>query len=78
MMVELWADAADAGGFAVIGQDSQGAGWNFSGDVTGLDGIVSQVASDWDVDLCRLYLHGYSAGAHWTYAIGLANATNDS
>jgi len=73
-MVSLWQAQADAGGFAVVGQDSQGEGWNFNADVTGLDAIVTDVSDVHDVDLCRLYLHGYSAGAHWTYVIGLANA----
>ena len=73
-MVDLWATDADAGGFIVVGQDSQGEGWNFNGDVSGLDAILTAVSAQHDVDLCRVYLHGYSAGAHQAYVVGLANA----
>lgn len=74
-MVAQWTSLADARCIIVVGQDSaSGRSWNFDSDVTGLDAVVNDVAALWDVDLDRLYLHGYSAGAHWSYVIGLANS----
>lgn len=74
-MVAQWTSLADAHCLIVVGQDSaSGSSWNFGSDVTGLDAVVNDVSALWDVDLDRLYLHGYSAGAHWSYVIGLANS----
>ena len=73
-MVSLWSATAEAEGFIVVGQDSAGEGWNTGSDVEGLSAVFDQAAAWWNVDLCRTYLQGYSAGAHFTYIIGLANA----
>ncbi len=75
-MVSSWLSLAATEGFMVVGQDSaSGNGWNFGSDVLGLQAVIEQVSTEYNIDLCRLYLHGYSAGAHWSYVIGLANAT---
>ncbi|MCP4805197.1 MAG: hypothetical protein GY913_19065 [Proteobacteria bacterium] len=74
-MVSQWQALADAECFIVIGQGSQsGNGWNFNSDVEGLGALVDEVDSLWDVDTDRRVLHGYSAGAHWSYVVGLANS----
>jgi poly(3-hydroxybutyrate) depolymerase len=74
-MVAQWTALADAECFIVIGQGSRsGNGWNFDTDVTGLGALVDAVDAQWDIDTERRVLHGYSAGAHWSYVIGLANS----
>jgi phospholipase/carboxylesterase len=74
-MVSLWQPLADAECFIVIGQGSQsGNGWNFNSDVEGMGALVDEVDALWDVDTDRRILHGYSAGAHWGYVVGLANS----
>jgi predicted esterase len=76
-MVTQWASLADRECFIVIGQDSaSGSSWNFGSDVEGLSALVDEVDGLWDVDRSRRYLHGYSAGAHWSYVIGLANSAS--
>ena len=78
-MVAQWQALAEQECFIVIGQDSaSGNGWNFNSDVLGLDALIDEVESLWDVDTSRRYLHGYSAGAHWSYVIGLANSATFS
>lgn len=72
-MVDLWRPIADAECVLVVGLDSEdGMGWNFSGDVTNLSTLLDVVDAAWNIN--RRYMHGYSAGAHWTYVVGLANA----
>jgi poly(3-hydroxybutyrate) depolymerase len=74
-MVEQWKPLADAECFIVIGQGSQsGNGWNFNSDVEGLSALIDEVDALWNIDTERRVLHGYSAGAHWSYVIGLANS----
>lgn len=74
-MVAQWQALADAECFIAIGQGSQsGNGWNFGTDVTGLAALIEEVDALWDVDTSRRVLHGYSAGAHWSYVVGLANS----
>ena len=74
-MVAQWVSLADAECFIVIGQDSQsGNGWNFNSDIEGLGTLIAEVDALWDVDMDRRILHGYSAGAHWGYVVGLANS----
>lgn len=48
-------------------------GFNFDVDVACLDAVIRDVRAAWNVDLKRLYYHGFSAGAHWGYAVVLAN-----
>ena len=73
-MVQQWTSLAEAECFIVIGQGSQsGNGWNFNSDVTGLSALIDEVDALWNIDVDRRVLHGYSAGAHWSYVIGLAN-----
>ncbi len=72
-MVAQWRADARAGCFIVVGLDSEsGVSWNFSGDVDNLARTLDAV--DLAYDIGWRYLHGYSAGAHFTYVIGLANS----
>lgn len=72
-MVAQWTTLADAECFLVIGLDSQsGRSWNFQGDVENTGALVDAVDAAYDVG--RRFLHGYSAGAHWGYVVGLANS----
>lgn len=74
-MVSQWTSLASTECFIVIGQDSQsGNGWNFGSDVTGMSDLIDEIDSLWDIDTERRILHGYSAGAHWGYVIGLGNS----
>ncbi|MFZ5481951.1 MAG: alpha/beta hydrolase family esterase [Myxococcota bacterium] len=71
-MVALWRAQADAACFVVIGLDSESSmSWNFEGDVSNTSDLVDRIDAQYDVGW--RYLHGYSAGAHWSYVIGLAN-----
>ncbi|MDG1482006.1 MAG: hypothetical protein P8R54_20615 [Myxococcota bacterium] len=74
-MVAQWTTLANTECFIVIGQDSQsGNGWNFGSDVEGVSALIDEVDTLWNIDTERRVLHGYSAGAHWSYVIGLANS----
>jgi predicted esterase len=53
--------------------DRDGA-WRFDTDVAQLDAVLQDVRGAWNVDDKRIYFHGFSAGAHWGYAVVLANA----
>jgi len=71
-----WRSLADAQGLIVIDfrdRDRNG-GYDFGYDVLGLGAILTDVDGAWNVDTSRRYYHGFSAGAHWGYAIVLANA----
>jgi predicted esterase len=71
-MVGVWRDLADQECFVVAALDSGGAGWDFSDDVDNFSLLYDVVDAGYDVN--RRYLHGYSAGAHWTYIIGISNS----
>lgn len=74
--LSLWAPIAQAEGFIVAEQQGyKGTGaWTFDYDVLAFDALLQDVQATWNCDVTRIYLTGFSAGAHWTYAIGLANA----
>jgi poly(3-hydroxybutyrate) depolymerase len=72
-MVEQWRPVATRECLLVVGLDSSsGSSWNFNGDVTNFDALYTLVDEGYDV--AAHYLHGYSAGAHWTYIIGISNS----
>ena len=71
-MVGVWKDVADSECFVVAALDSVGTGWDFSADVDNFSALYDLVDASYDVN--RHYLHGYSAGAHWTYIIGISNS----
>lgn len=72
-MVSVWRAVAESECFLVVGLDSESsASWNFSGDVNNFTTLMDTIDGLYNVN--RRTLHGYSAGAHWTYVIGLANS----
>lgn len=75
--VNLWAGIAEAEGFIVLVPESisGGASWNRGADTPVIGALADSVAAQWNVDTCRIYLTGYSAGAHYGYMLGLANST---
>ncbi len=75
--VNLWADIAEAEGFILLVPESLsgGASWNPGTDTQVISELLDHVATTWNVEGCRIYLTGYSAGAHYGYMLGLANAS---
>jgi len=74
-MVDQWRPTADAECFAVFGMDSgSGSSWNFNTDVDAFNEMFMEAQMSWNLDTTRFFLHGYSAGAHWAYVIGLSNS----
>jgi poly(3-hydroxybutyrate) depolymerase len=75
--VNLWAGIAEAQGFILLVPESLsgGASWNRGGDTPVIGALLDKVEADYNVDTCRVYLTGYSAGAHYGYMLGLANST---
>src|SRR5581483_11405563 len=73
-----WQPIADASGFIVAEQQGYlgNGGFTFDYDPLVLEGILADVQATWNIDTKRVYLTGFSAGAHWSYTIGLANATS--
>lgn len=72
----VWKNVAEQNGFIVLVPESMsgGASWNRGKDTPVISALYDEVAADYNVDECRLYLTGYSAGAHVTYMIGLFNS----
>jgi poly(3-hydroxybutyrate) depolymerase len=73
-MVRFWRDAAEAGGFIVLATSSTGAmgGWT-GGDVALYDTALTDALAAYNIEQAKLYLWGFSAGAHLVYAIALMN-----
>jgi poly(3-hydroxybutyrate) depolymerase len=70
-----WAGWADSQGFIVAapaGNSTQG-GWGASGDGAELGAVLDDVAAAYNVERSRIYLWGFSAGAHFAHALALAN-----
>ncbi len=75
-MVDSWKPTADAHCFIVYGLDSEtGTSWNFASDVSAFNSMLTHASTSYNIDLDRLFLHGYSAGAHWTHNMALQNST---
>jgi phospholipase/carboxylesterase len=75
--VNLWSAIAEAEGFIVLVPESLsgGASWNRGADTPVISALLDTVSAQYNVDTCRIYLTGYSAGAHYGYMLGLANST---
>ncbi|MCA8926391.1 MAG: hypothetical protein KDD82_31575 [Planctomycetes bacterium] len=71
-----WQALADAETIALIDfrDHDRNGGFNFNYDVLGLQAILQDVQGAFNVDTKRVYYHGFSAGAHFGYAVVLANA----
>ncbi len=75
-MCQLWQQTAEANDVIVVAPDDadQSGSWNFGDDVAWVGAVMTEVGTRWNIDEKRRHLWGFSAGAHWTLAIGLANA----
>lgn len=71
-----WQGLAEAQRFIVVDlrDHDRNGGWRFDIDVPVLDAVLRDVNGAWNVDTKRVYYHGFSAGAHFGYAVVLANA----
>jgi len=71
-----WEPIAQTSGFIVAEQQGYlgNGGFTFDYDPLVLQALLADVEATWNVDMKRVYLTGFSAGAHWSYTIGLANA----
>ena len=72
-----WSSWADAHGFIVlapIGNSTQG-GWGANGDLEQIGAALNDAIAAYNVELSRLYLWGFSAGAHFGHHIAL-NSTD--
>jgi len=70
-----WAARADNGGFIVIapvGNSTQG-GWGASGDGAEIGAVLDDAIASYNVERSRIYLWGFSAGAHYGHALALNN-----
>jgi poly(3-hydroxybutyrate) depolymerase len=74
--MSVWKNIAESEGFIVLVPESVngGASWNLGYDPPVISALYDRVLADYNVDECRVYLTGYSAGAHVTYELGLYNA----
>lgn len=70
-----WASWSDSQGFIVIataGTSTQG-GWGASGDSAEISTALDDAFASYNVERSRLYLWGFSAGAHFGHALALNN-----
>jgi predicted esterase len=75
--INLWSGIAESEGFILLVPESLsgGASWNPGGDTDVISELADHVTAMWNIEQCRIYLTGYSAGAHYGYMLGLANAS---
>jgi len=70
-----WSGWADAHGFIVLAPVATGSqgGWNPQVDVPTMSAALDDTMSAYDVEQTRIYLWGFSAGAHLSHALALNN-----
>jgi hypothetical protein len=72
-----WSGWADTRGFIVlapVGNSTLG-GWGASGDIEEIDAALTDAFGAYNIEQSRVYLWGFSAGAHYGHAIAL-NSTD--
>ena len=72
-----WSTWADSAGFIVIavsGTSTQG-GWGAPADIAELNAALADAFASYNVEQSRVYLWGFSAGAHYAHALALASTT---
>lgn len=70
-----WSSWADARGFIVlapVGNSVQG-GWGAIGDIEEIGAALDDTLARYNIETSRLYLWGFSAGAHFGHSIALNN-----
>jgi len=68
-----WSALADAHGFLVlapVGNSTQG-GWGVSGDAAEIGAALDDAAAHYNIERSRVYLWGFSAGAHFGHTLAL-------
>lgn len=74
-----WASQSEAGGFIVIapvgnaGQLSS-SGWGAQGDAAEIAADLDDAIASYNIEQSRIYLWGFSAGAHYGHDLALENA----
>jgi len=70
-----WSSWSDLDGFIVIavaGNSTQG-GWGAAGDIEEIDAALGDAFASYNVEQSRVYLWGFSAGAHYGHWLALGN-----
>lgn len=70
-----WSSWADSAGFIVIsppGTSTQG-GWGAPADIDELNSALADAFARYNVEQSRVYLWGFSAGAHYAHALALGS-----
>lgn len=70
-----WSSWADSRGFIVlapVGNSTQG-GWGANGDLAEIDAALEDAFGAYNVERSRVYLWGFSAGAHYGHDLALNN-----
>lgn len=70
-----WSTWADGRGFivlAVVGNSTQG-GWGAAGDDAEISAALDDASAGYNIEQSRIYLWGFSAGAHYGHALALSN-----
>lgn len=70
-----WSALADSQGFivaSVVGNQSQG-GWGASADGAEFSAVRTDAFAEYNVEQSRVYLWGFSAGAHFGHGVALDN-----
>lgn len=74
-MVSFWTSTAEANGFVLLATTSTGSsgGWSGGPDVARYDAALTDALGAYNVEQKRVYVWGFSAGAHLTHAVALQN-----
>ncbi len=72
---DFWQPSAERGGFLLLATNSSGSsgGWAPGRDAPRFEAALNDALAAYAVDTRRLYVWGFSAGAHFVHAIALLN-----
>jgi predicted esterase len=75
-MRDYWAPVAESNGFIVLATTSTGTsgGWSGATDPPRYEAALNDALKAYNIDTSRLYVWGFSAGAHLVHALALMNA----
>lgn len=74
-----WNAPSEAGGFIVLapvgnaGSNPNASGWGAPGDAAEISADLDDAIASYNVEQSRIYLWGFSAGAHYGHALALDN-----
>jgi poly(3-hydroxybutyrate) depolymerase len=73
---DFWKSTGDSNNFIVVAQESTGAsgGWVPTTDFLILSIILQDMYDNYNIELTRIYGHGFSAGAHVLHGLMLQNS----